>query len=193
MIVARRIGLLAVALLLGTACANAPATDVGPRASSEATETIAPDLPTINWKNPLGKIEKSLDEARSQVAFDPQPPNLGTPEAISVDDPEGFGTIAFVYADPEIGEYCVHELLPTMTQDQLEQLATCQPAETNCSTEGWSLEPIRKGVTALVIYGPETRGVATSVTWLEGGLQYTLMGPRSTMTQERAIEIANQV
>ncbi len=81
MIAARWIGLLTGALLLSVGCANAPATEVVPRASSEASETIAPDLPMIDWGNPLGTIEKSLDEAQSQLAFDPQPPNLGTPEA----------------------------------------------------------------------------------------------------------------
>ncbi len=80
-----------------------------------------------------------------------------------------------------------------MTQDQLEQLATCQPEETGCSTEGWSLQPIRDGIKALVIYAPESRGVATSVTWLEGGLQYRVMAPRHTTTEERVIEIAKQV
>jgi hypothetical protein len=80
-----------------------------------------------------------------------------------------------------------------MTQDQLEQLATCQPGETGCSTEGWSLRPIRRGITGLVIYAPENMSVATSVMWLEDGIQYTLMGHRSTMTAARAIAIADQI
>ncbi len=133
------------------------------------------------------------------MAFDPTFPNLGTPQAISTNDPQSVHvqrkdrSIAFVYADPEIGEYYVLEDLPTMTQDQLEQLVDCQPGEVGCSTEGWSLQPIRTGITALVIYAPQSLSVATSVTWLEGEVQYTLMGPRPTMAEETAIEIADRI
>jgi hypothetical protein len=197
-VVSARIGFLAAALVLSVGCANGPAIDDDvPKASSDATEAVTPDLPTIDWQNPLGTLATSFHEARSGLAFDPHVPDLGTPEAISILDPDSAGrlerSIAFVYSDAELGEYYVHESLPTMTQDQLEQLATCQPGETGCSTEGWSLKPIRSGITGLVIYAPESVSVATSIMWLEDGIQYTLMGPRSTMTGAHAIAIADQI
>ena len=92
-----------------------------------------------------------------------------------------------------MGDYFVREMVPTMTQEQLEQLATCQPGEAGCSTEGWSLQTIRGGISALVIYAPESVTVATSVTWLEDGVQFTLMAPRSTLSDEGAIALANKV
>jgi hypothetical protein len=196
-VISARISLVAAALVLAAGCANGPVNDDVPRTSSDAIGLAGADLPPIDWQNPLGTIATSLQNARSGLVFDPQVPNLGAPEAISILDPAHVDqkdlSIAFVYADPAIGEYYVQEGVPTMTQDQLEQLATCQPAETGCSTEGWSLQPIRNGVTALVIYAPEGVSVATSVMWLEEGIQYRLMGPRSTMTAERAIEITAQI
>jgi hypothetical protein len=196
-VVSARIGFLAAALVLSVGCANGPAIDDVLKASSDTTQAMTPDLPTIDWQNPLGTLATSFHEARSGLAFDPHVPDLGTPEAISILDPDHVEkkdlSIAFVYVDPEIGEYYVHESLPTMTQDQLEQLATCQPGETGCSTEGWSMQPIRSGIGALVIYASESVSVATSVMWLEDGIQYTLMGPRSTMTAARAIAIADQI
>jgi hypothetical protein len=196
-LVSARICFLAAALVLTVGCANGAAIDDVPKVSSDAIEVVRPDLPRIDWQNPLGTLATSFQEARSGLAFDPQVPDLGTPETISIFDPDAVGrrerSIAFVYTDPEIGEYYVLERLPTMTQDQLEQLATCQPGETGCSTEGWSLRSIRSGFTGLVIYAPENMSVATSVMWLEDGIQYTLMGHRSTMTAERAITIADQI
>jgi hypothetical protein len=196
-VISARISFLAAALVLAIGCADTPMMDDVARSSSDATELVAADLPAIDWQNPLGTIATSLHGARSGLAFDPEVPNLGAPEAISILDPEHLDrtdrSIAFVYADPEIGDYYVQEGVPTMTQEQLEQLATCQPGETGCSTEGWSLQPIRNGIRALVIYAPESISVATSVMWLEDGIRFTLMAPRSTMSADRAVAIADRI
>jgi hypothetical protein len=80
-----------------------------------------------------------------------------------------------------------------MTQDQLEQLASCQPGETGCNTEGWSLVTIRGGISGLLINAPPERSVATSVTGLEDSMEFVVMGPRDRLTGDQAIHIANRV
>jgi hypothetical protein len=183
-----RIACVASVLLFFVACANEP---TGVRtAPEESSVAEPPDIPSIEWTDPHGTLAASLEEAKAELPFEPQVPKLGKADAISVIPGSD---IAWVYTDPKIGQYYVDENIPTETQAQLEQAATCQPGETNCSTEGWSLQTIRKGTTALVIYAPEERSVATSVTWIEGGLEFTVMGPRSTMTEASALDVANNV
>lgn len=52
---------------------------------------------------------------------------------------------------------------------------------------------IRDGIVALLIYAPPDRAIATSITWMEGGLEFTVMGPRSTFTDQAALTIANAI
>jgi hypothetical protein len=48
-LVSARICFLAAALVLTVGCADGPAIDDVPKASSDATDAVTPDLPTIDW------------------------------------------------------------------------------------------------------------------------------------------------
>jgi hypothetical protein len=167
----------------------------GSTATGGATGTVV-DFPPIDWKNPLGTIVPTAQDADAVLPFDAIVPKVGlSPVAISVDhaDPIADSSVAFVYDDSKIGTFFIQESEPTLTQKELEELAACQPAETNCDTTGWSLEAIRNGKTALLIYAPTDRSIATSIVWLEDGLMFTVMGPRVSLTDTGAKDIAERV
>jgi hypothetical protein len=192
--VQRSIALLVIGLLVFTACG----TEVGPRlANTEAS--VRPDFPPISWNDPLGYQPDSLSSAEADLAFPPiVPADLGDPVAISETDPsrtpKADRALAFVYDDPTYGgRYYVEESVPTITQKHLEDLVTCQPGETGCSTKGWSLVTIRHGLTALLIYAPSEVSEATSLMWIENGVMFIVMGPRDSLTDSDALSIAAAV
>jgi hypothetical protein len=168
------------------------------RAAPTSTPSIRPDIPSIDWMNPLGKTSASVGAVSGELNFTPQAPaNLGNPVTISVSDPQAIDpadrAIAWVYNSPSYGQFFVEERLPTMNQQQLEDLATCHAGETGCNTTGWSLVSIRGGITALLIYAPPGRAAATSLVWLEGNLEYLVMGPRNTLSGQQELDIAANI
>jgi hypothetical protein len=181
--VRRSIALIVIGLLVFPACARAR-TGAGKSAAPTSTESasVRPDFPPISWKDPLGYRPDSLSSAEADLALTPVvPADLGDPAAISETDPsqtpKGDRALAFVYDDPKYGgRYYVEESVPTLTQKHLEDLATCQPGETGCSTKGWSLVAIRHGLTALLIYAPSEVSEATSLMWIENGVMFIVMG-----------------
>ncbi len=191
------IALLVIGPLVLSACARA-----GSRAGTSSlstsieSEAVSPDFPPISWNDPLGYQPDSLASAESDLAFTPVvPAGLGDSAAISENDPsetpKSDRSLAFVYDDLKYGgTYFVEESIPTLTQNHLEDLATCQPGETGCSTKGWSLVTIRDGVTALLIYAPREVSEATSLTWIENDIMFVVMGPRDSLTDSNALAIA---
>ncbi len=191
------IALLVIGTLVFTACARAR-TGAGASAAPTSTESasVRPDFPPISWNDPLGFQPDSLSSAEADLAFTPLvPADLGDPAAISETDPsqtpKGDRALAFVYDDPKYGgRYYVEESVPTLTQKHLEEQATCQPGESACTTKGWSLVTIRDGVTALLIYAPSQASEATSLSWIEKGVMFIVMGPRDTLTDSDALAVA---
>lgn len=180
----RRFGFFLTAALMLASCATA--------------RKDRADIPEVNFDRPLGTEAASSAAAARHLPLQPrQPVGLGKPVRIVITDPRTTPrrdrAVAYVFHDPGYGRFFVRESASTVTQDQLEQLASCQPGETGCSTEGWALVTIRGGITGLLIYAPPERSVATSITWLEDGVEYVVMGPRDSLTGDQAIHIANSV
>ena len=179
----RRLGSLLAAAIVLASCAR---TD------------LRTDIPKIDFDHPLGTKVASSDVAARHLPFPPrQPEGLGKPVRIEITDPRttprADREVAYVFHDVTYGTFFVRESATTMTQDQLQQLASCQPGETGCNTEGWSLVTIRGGITGLLIYAPPERSVATSVTWLEDSVEFVVMGPRDRLMGDQAIHVANRV
>jgi hypothetical protein len=186
--------LLVIGTILLSSCANATPSLSGEASSDNGSRGLMP----IDFANPLGTVVSSISVADSFLPFLAiEPRNLGQYEAISATDPATTPmrdrSVAFVYAGSTYGQYFVQESKPTLTQDELNDLADCQPGETACSTVGWSLVSIRKGVTALLIYAPAEVSEATSLTWLEGDIMFVVMGPRNTLSDSDALSIAEGV
>ena len=157
-------------------------------------------LPTVDWSNPLPMSisEPSQAAAAADLSFSPVVPSFdGPPVATFVSDPAQFPAdkraIVWVFKSSSYGQYAVEEMPPTMTQQELEQLATCQVGETGCDTTGWTLVDLNDGTTALEIFAPTSRSVVTSATWLRGGIQYIVEGPRASLTASQALAISNGI
>ena len=190
-----RLAIVVVALLGATSCANSA---VGAGAGAAPGTSPAPDFPKIDWSNPFGVSAASVGDVSGELAFTPKvPADLGNYVSISASDPSSTDrpdrVLAWVYNDATYGQFFVEELLPTETQNQLETSVSCQPGEVGCDTTGSSLVTIRGGVTALLIYAPPDWSVATALVWLEGGLEYIVMGPRSSLTDHQVLSIAKNV
>jgi hypothetical protein len=192
----KSIALLVIGTLVFTAGArsrNGAAANATRTGTDSAT--VRPDFPPISWNDPHGYRPDSLSSAEADLAFAPVIPELGDPSAISETNPsqtpKADRALAFVYDDPKYGgRFYVEELVPTLTQEHLEELATCQPGETGCSTMGWSLFTIRDGVTALLIYAPSEVSEATSLMWIENGIMFIVMGPSNSSTDSDALAVA---
>jgi hypothetical protein len=52
---------------------------------------------------------------------------------------------------------------------------------------------IRGGITALLIEALPGRAAATSLVWLEGNLEYLVMGPRNTLSGQQELDIAANI
>lgn len=182
--------LLAVALLAGCGQRVSPrASDVTRGHPTGAAEGAAPP---INWDYPGGGIEaKSVEEARSQLAFAPVVPKdvtslLRIVVSNPLDIPPEERSIAFVYQDPVYGRFFVAESLTEESQADLE----AQVALNNVPgvQARLSLVTIRGDIRALVIEGDRT----VSLEWLDQGLRIVIMG-QPTLTPEDVIAIANRV
>jgi hypothetical protein len=186
--------MLVVGAILLSSCANAT-----PPVSGDASSDYAPSgrMP-IDFANPLGTVVSSISEVDASLPFSAvEPRNLGQYEAISASDPATTPmqdrSVAFVFAGTKYGQYFIQESKPTLSQQELNDLAECQPGETGCSTAGWSLVSIRRGVTALLIYAPAEVSEATSLTWLEGDIMFVVMGPRNALSDADALSIAEGI
>jgi hypothetical protein len=92
---------------------------------------------------------------------------------------------ALIYDHPQYGRFHVIERASQTTQQELESLATtCDPAK-GCEGE-WTVVDLGDGVGALSIRGP----VATSLTWLKGGVRFDVAGPSETFTQNAVVAVA---
>ncbi len=171
---------------------NSPVAVVPPSAVASMQDAMAPKP----WEyDPAdGGLPMTLAEATHILPFSPiVPPNdVGTSPSPIASDPDRSEKqdrdIAWLYQAPA-GPFAVIEHLAHMTEQQLEELATCQPGETGCSTVGWSLGTLSGGHTALVIDG----STATSVTWLQSSLEFRVVGPADRFTPDHAMSIANEM
>ncbi len=172
---------------------KSPVAVVPPSALASIRDAMAPKP----WEyDPAdGGLPMTLAEATSILPFSPivPPADVGASPSLIASDPDRFKNeqdrgIAWLYQDAA-GPFAVIEGLAHMTEQQLEAAATCQPGETGCSTEGWSLGTLSGGHTALVIDG----NMATSVDWLQNSVQYLVIGPADSFTPEHAMTIANEM
>jgi hypothetical protein len=150
--------------------------------------------PEVDWDEPLvnGSQVSTEEEAALILPFDPAVPTaLGQPTKLLVTDPASAElserVMAIIYDHPTYGRFWIVEALSEMTQGELEALAECSPVS-DC--EGiWSLVTLGDGTTALQIEGP----IANSVVWLEGQVEFDVLGPSATFSAAYAIEVANTV
>jgi hypothetical protein len=98
--------------------------------------------------------------------------------------------VGWVYNYPGVGHLLITEDRPQMTEQQLEALPSQAPGPGN--TANLSLVPIRNGQTALLI-GPKSGIGVTSIEWLEGGVQITILGPSPAFSDSVAVEAADQL
>ena len=143
-----------------------------------------------------------MEAAAPLLPFAPiRPVGLGAPSRIIVDDPtvaplraRGLG---LRYDHPDYGLFWVQESRPpqgisaVQLQADLESLpATC--ADSEVCTAKLSVETIRGGIRALLQISSRATG-ATSITWYEGGIEFTVIGPSNTFSGEDALAVANNV
>jgi hypothetical protein len=198
--VRRAAGLLLLVLL--PACnSGSAARDTPTLAGPSDTTTLqqvdvglseTPEAP--NWTDPVTggvTVDSSSDADVSFHPADPPTP-IGEVQRIETSDPTAvpldFRGIVWVLTDGST-VFNLAERSPTMSQDELEDFATCQPEETGCSAAGWSLVDIGTGSPALLIDGASTRlpASATSIMWLEGDVQFEILGPVQGLSAESAV------
>ncbi len=141
-----------------------------------------------------GGLPMTVDQATPILPFSPiVPPNdVGNSPTLIAADPNIWDKpdrdIAWLYQDAQ-GPFAVIEHVAKKTEQQLEAAATCQPGETGCSTEGWSLGKLSGGHTALVI----DASTAVSVDWLQGSVEFLVIGPGDSFKVDQAMSIANEM
>jgi len=195
--------LLSIVVMIGvsTACASHPGrsservTDPTENPTGRQTDVGFHETPPPpDWTDPLLNGLKIDSSSEADVPFDPvdPPPEVGQVQLIEATDPAKLPSesrgIAWVLDDGPL-VFDLAETVPTMSQAQLEQLATCQPGETGCSTVGWSLVDIGTGVPALLIEATssELPGSATSITWLDGDVLFEILGPVQGLSADSAV------
>jgi hypothetical protein len=191
-------GACAKATLAPEARSSSPRGVVSPSTSPGASPLEDPG--SFEWYDPLSVMGVEVDDPTGLVTFTPVPPpdSVGSIVKIEVNDPEKFpvdlrGVVWVVESDSSV--FDVSESSTTMTQEGLEALASCQPTETGCDTTGWSMANIGLATPVLVIDGSRTAPLAqgTSVTWVEGGIQFRVMGPTASLLASDAEEIARAI
>jgi hypothetical protein len=198
------IAVLVAGLTLFVSCASPP-TKIPSASKTVRTETGSPGrftrVPEIDWEDPFNPFGiKITDSSQAQLPFiatDP-PTTVGSVVLITAIDPSRGGA-----GDPEIawlirndaGQFLLEERATNKSQDQLNTAASCQPGEVGCSTIGWSLVDVGGSGPALLIDGTQTTlgSSATSVTWLDDGVEFLLLGPIDTFSATQAVTIAKQI
>jgi hypothetical protein len=152
------------------------------------------DVPDPNWDVPfVNAVEVSnLGEAADRLSFAPVfPDDLGTPFRILVSNTAiepNQRKLALLYDHPDYGRFNLIEKVSEITLIDLEtQAAGCLP-ETGCSAE-MDMVLMTNGIRALQIKG----SVANSVIWLQGPLQFDVIGPSDTFPASSSLEIGLSV
>jgi hypothetical protein len=180
-----------VAVLVLAGCARGGGV-VKPGAASDQPGGSTPD-----WNNPLASLGVVVVDAAAAaplLPFSPVTPSskMGVPIKVVTTDPHRIDqserSIVWLFNDPAGGVFWVAEGLTQVSQSQLEKEATGCDHSSGCEGE-WSVTHIRNGVTALLISGP----TATSVTWLDDGVRYDVLGPAQTFSPDDAVAEANDV
>jgi len=198
-----------VFVLVLTGCTRTPASTAGqtPTPRDQTTPErvaqpngvashVGPMWPNVWESDPeLGRVPMTLAEATSSLPFAPivPPEEVGASPTLTASDPDRFPKkdrgLAWLYKDAA-GPFAVIEGVAGEGAEQLlEKAATCQPGETGCSTVGWSLGTLPGGHTALVING----SAATSVAWVQGPVEFLVIGPAESFSPAQAMSIANEM
>ena len=161
---------------------------------SDATQVPAPEGTPIRWDRPAHTIEvDSVETALSLLGFVPIVPQLVPPPSVYVSAPDEIPQdsrgLFFVYAEEEGTPFWIIETRAEIQQQDLENAVRDCEAAVSCVGEH-AIVPIRGGIRALLIDGGTE---ATSVTWLENGLQLRVQGPAATFTADEALAAAEQV
>jgi hypothetical protein len=190
------------------ACASRPVgTGAEVSASAEATASIqqvdlgtheTPEPP--NWTDPVAGGLTIESSSEANLGFKPvDPPALiGEVQLIQTTDPDKvpseLGGVVWVLNDGTT-VFDLTEKAPTMSQTDLEALAKCQAAESACSTMGWSLVDIGTGSLALLIDAESTElpASATSIMWLDGDVQFEILGRVGGLTADSAVAKATAI
>jgi hypothetical protein len=154
-------------------------------------------VPSVDWSAPLSHSIEISDPDEAELSFDPvvPPSDIGNLAKILTSDPSFAPlekrSIMWVY-DGERGPFDILEAPTTSSDNDLVLMATCQPDETGCSTEGWSQVTLADGVVALLIDGGRARAAAaTSVSWIANGVLFDIEGPPETFSVQEAESVAS--
>jgi hypothetical protein len=184
---------LAILAAAGTLSATAFTSSSSPHASPGATlDTTAPpvdDRPAYDWNAspmPSGIAVDSMASARASLPFVPTlPANAATPTSMYVTDPSKGDTseqgFAAVVHDSKYGLFQVFEQQTPMSEAQLEAWAQ------ECNT--CTLQKVAVvGTQHFLILSSPGHGLAIS--WLNGSLLHTIMGPEQTFSEADAVDLA---
>ncbi len=135
----------------------------------------------------------NAEAARDDLNFVPEDARtLGEPEAITLDGicvPRANRTLAFVFNDSRGRFLVLQRAAGQRTEESLTGLLAYN-SPTNLTK--LSTTSIRGNITALLIQagGP---GQANSIEWIEGGVDYVILGPMETFSLELAEQLANEL
>jgi hypothetical protein len=146
--------------------------------------------PNADFDHPFadGTAVSDLSTAASRLSFKPVlPTSVGSPLRIEIHaDATPAQQAVGLSFNSKLGHFIVTENPSTMSQTELEALATsCDPA---AGCEGtWKVISLDDGTHALAIDSSKSVGVM----WLRNGVQYDVYGDPSTFTPSVAQTIAN--
>ena len=181
----RNLGWIILIVLVGVLIAAAAYSPRHPNEDISANTTHG-GQPSVDWERPIigGTEVADLAHATAQLTFVASAPRVASAIVRIL---VGNDSIAWVYQDSVIGRFVLIESHSVWTQQQVEALATCDPAD---GCEGtWALVKIRGGISALFISGRQSTGVI----WLENGVTYDLFGPPGSFTRPVSISVADSV
>lgn len=155
---------------------------------------MPPLPPPTDWNNPISGVLTTFDDAKAAGPAGLSQPKLGSPTTILI-TPQLAGqtvrVVAFLYDLSPYGRVVVEVTPPEETQDQFH--ATDQSLAAGNGKPGTrgtvEIDTVRGGIEARVAIGDE--GIPASITWLEGGLQFFVLG--RALTRDDALSLAEKV
>lgn len=189
---------LAVILCVSLASCGTSAKTSGLRASANdpTTTSLPSDVPTPDWNKPFpdGVLvpPQAVPTAASEMPFGVVTPSrldglMGTYERRGPD--QAHRAMGYVFQSAKYGRLILTENRAEMTQAQLESLLDHQ--NDPGSQANLSLVSIHGGAERALIIGPKSGSGVNSIEWLEGSVEFVLIGPAPAFTDQMAVEVAN--